>query len=147
MPCYNAEVTVTRAIRSIQGQTIQNWELIIVDDGSTDNTANIVADLAETDDRIQLVKREHEGVVAASNYGFTLATASLIARMDADDVSRPDRLEKQRRRLIDHPELGAVSCLAHFAGNVETAGGYAHHVGVVGDNHPIQWPCQLDRYA
>ncbi len=128
MPCYNAKATVTRAIRSIQSQTIQDWELIIVDDGSTDESASIAADLAETDGRIRLVRREHEGVVAASNHGFALATAPLIARMDADDVSRPDRLERQRKLLIDRPELGAVSCLAHFAGNAETAGGYAHHV-------------------
>jgi len=135
MPCYNAEATVSRAIRSIQGQTIQDWEFIIVDDGSTDNSANIAEDLAKTDDRVWLIKRDHEGVVGASNHGFTLATAPLITRMDADDASRPDRLEKQRQRLIDRPELGAVSCLAHFAGNLETAVGYAHHVDWT--NHQI----------
>lgn len=128
MPCYNAEASVERAVRSIQSQSLEEWELIVVDDGSTDKSANLVEKLRVDDHRIQLVRQSHRGVVAASNAGFELATSPLIARMDADDVSLPDRLKKQSQALETQPELGAVSCLARFAGDHEAAGGYAHHV-------------------
>ena len=128
MPCFNAEGTVARAISSIQGQTHQNWELIVIDDGSSDNSASCVEKLAKNDDRIRIIKQDHLGVVAASNHGLSYANGDLIARMDSDDVSRPLRLEQQAQALRHDPNLGAVSCLAHFAGNPELAGGYAHHV-------------------
>ncbi|MCP5538450.1 MAG: glycosyltransferase family 2 protein [Akkermansiaceae bacterium] len=128
MPCYNAEASVARAVKSIQAQTLSDWELIVVDDGSSDHSADLVAGLAVNDPRIHLIRRSHQGVVAASNTGFSQADAPIIARMDADDVSLPNRLEKQFQALANHPELGAVSCLARFAGDTETAAGYAHHV-------------------
>ena len=128
MPCYNAGRTVARAIKSIQSQTFRDWELIVINDGSTDKSGNIVKELAKTDPRIHLHNRPHQGVVGASNYGLFHAKGAMIARMDADDVSRPQRLERQVEALVSDPSLGAVSCLVHFAGNPETAGGYAHHV-------------------
>ena len=128
MPCYNASGTVARAISSIQSQTFSSWELIVIDDGSTDDSADIIAKLAKNEPRIHLESRNHQGVVAATNHGLAMARGRLIARMDADDVSRPDRLARQVDTLTSHPELGAVSCLAHFAGNTATAAGYAHHV-------------------
>lgn len=128
MPCYNACSTVERAVTSIQRQTYSNWELIVIDDGSSDDSAARVENLAKHDQRIQLIRRNHTGVVEASNHGLSIARGGLIARMDADDVSRPLRLERQVQTLSQHPELGAVSCLAHFAGDPTSAGGYAHHV-------------------
>ena len=128
MPCYNAGTTVTRAVKSIQAQTLRDWELIVVDDGSTDDSADLVQTLADDDPRIQIVRRKHMGVASAANHGMSLATAPLIARMDADDVSLPDRLEKQAAMLDARPYLGGVSCLAEFSGDPSTAGGYAHHV-------------------
>ena len=128
MPCYNAAASIARAVESIRDQSINTWELIIVDDGSEDDTASIASSYAAKDKRIRLMNRPHEGVVAASNAGFEISCGNLIARMDADDLSRPARLERQLEKLHKHPELGAVSCLAHFAGNNKTAAGYAHHV-------------------
>lgn len=129
MPCYNASSTVTRAVASIRGQTRTDWELIVVDDGSTDDSADQVEILVQNDPRIRLVRCAHRGVVAASNHGFSLSRAApLIARMDADDVSHPTRLAQQSQALANDAGLGAVSCLARFAGNQQTAGGYAHHV-------------------
>lgn len=119
MPCYNAQATVGRAIESIQQQSLSTWELIVVDDGSTDQSAERIDTIAKTDHRIRLLQQEHQGVVAASNAGFALAQAPLIARMDADDVSLPDRLVKQSLYLEQHPDVDAVSCLARFAGNLE----------------------------
>lgn len=128
MPCYNAAATLARAVESIRAQSIDNWELIIVNDGSEDDTAKIASDFTIKDQRIRLIDRPHEGVVAASNAGFEASKGSLIARMDADDASRPNRLKRQLEELHNHSALGAVSCLAHFAGNKDTAAGYAHHV-------------------
>jgi glycosyltransferase involved in cell wall biosynthesis len=128
MPCYNAGQTVARAIKSIRNQTHQSWELLVIDDGSTDDSAKIAASLAEKDPRIRLVRRSHSGVVKTSNHGFTLAQGKFIARMDADDVSHIHRLERQLNELIPTPSLGTVSCLVHFAGDSIRAGGYAHHV-------------------
>ena len=145
MPCFNAEASVARAIRSIQAQTINDWELIVVDDGSRDNSAAIVAAIAANDHRIQLIKRPHQGVVAASNTGFAAASAPLIARMDADDVSLPTRLEKQAMALQTKPKLDAVSCLARFAGDAELAGGYAHHVAWA-NRHLTQSQIELNRF-
>jgi len=128
MPCFNASSSVELAIKSIQNQTYPNWELIVIDDGSADDSASRVRALAETDPRILPLRQSHQGVVEASNHGLRIARGELMARMDADDTSRPLRLERQVQTLSQHPELGAVSCLAHFAGDPESAGGYAHHV-------------------
>ena len=128
MPCYNAASSVERAVKSIQHQTYQKWELIVIDDGSNDDSAARVENLANNDSRIRLIQQAHQGVVGASNHGLSVSSGDLIARMDADDVSRPLRLKRQVQALHQHPELGAASCLAHFSGNPESAGGYAHHV-------------------
>ncbi|MGB2560719.1 MAG: glycosyltransferase [Akkermansiaceae bacterium] len=128
MPCFNAEATLARAVQSIRKQTWSDWELIIVDDGSTDSSPTIASELASVDKRIRVINLPHQGVAAASNTGFAESCGSIIARMDADDVSHPQRLEKQRSALGEQAELDAVSCLVHFAGDRQTAGGYAHHV-------------------
>lgn len=128
MPCYNAEATVGRAIQSIQRQTLTDWELIVVDDGSTDGSLAQITPLANNDKRISLLHQSHQGVVATSNWGLSRSTGLFIARMDADDVSRPQRLKLQAEALQQSNEFDAISCRAHFAGDIETAGGYAHHV-------------------
>jgi glycosyltransferase involved in cell wall biosynthesis len=128
MPCFNASGSVARAVASIQAQTHRNWEMWAIDDGSTDDSADQIAAMADADPRIRLVRGHHQGVVGASNHGLSLAGAPFIARMDADDVSLPLRLERQLQALIEQPALGAVSCLTRFAGDPARAGGYAHHV-------------------
>lgn len=127
-PCYNASNTIARAIASIQSQSLTHWELIVIDDGSTDGSADIVNKMVRTDSRIRLIQMPHRGVVSASNNGLSLAKGEFIARMDSDDFSHPRRLELQARALQNDKTLDVVSCLAHFAGNPESAGGYAYHV-------------------
>ena len=100
LPVFNAGDTIGRAVRSILDQTFRAIELIVVDDGSTDDSAAIVG--AIDDARIRLVRCDHRGVAAAANTGTELASAPLIARMDADDWAHPPRLEKQRQLLEDH---------------------------------------------
>lgn len=128
MPCYNAGMAVRSAVESIQAQTWKEWELIVIDDGSTDQSADIVESIAQNDQRVRLLRRPHRGVVAPSNEAMTQARGHFIARMDADDVSRPDRLRCQLKALIDNNHWGAVSCKTHFAGDPDKARGYAHHV-------------------
>jgi glycosyltransferase involved in cell wall biosynthesis len=129
MPAWNAEATVARAVRSIQAQTLRDWELVVVDDGSSDGTAGVVGAIAAEDPRVRLIRAEHGGIVAALNRGLAEARGPLIARMDADDESLPTRLAKQLALLASEPELGLVACLVAHAGEPgrETTG-YALHV-------------------
>lgn len=103
MPAYNAEPYIAEAIGSILDQTFTDFELIIVDDGSTDSTPGIVA--AFSDPRIRCERNEKNlGIVGALNRALALARGAYIARMDADDVSDPERLSKQVAYMDEHPE-------------------------------------------
>lgn len=95
VPCYNAERFVQDAITSILSQTHQNLELICVDDGSTDGTAGILKQLADSDDRLNVISSENNGGSAARNLGLGHATGDVIQFFDADDVMHPQKLEKQ----------------------------------------------------
>ncbi|HTK19974.1 MAG TPA: glycosyltransferase family A protein, partial [Mucilaginibacter sp.] len=102
MPAYNAGKYIREAIESVLRQTHCNFELLIVNDGSTDNTVCVV--LSFNDPRIVLVNKEHEGIAQALNTGLRLAEGHYVARFDADDICMPDRLEKQFNFLEDHPD-------------------------------------------
>jgi len=107
MPVYNGASYLIEAIDSILNQTFTNFEFIIIDDGSTDNSVEIVRNYSDT--RINLyVNETNKGIVYTLNRGIDLSKAPLIARMDADDVSLPDRLEKQYDFLINHPDYSLV---------------------------------------
>lgn len=103
LPVWNAEDTIECAVRSILHQTMTDLELIVVDDGSTDATPGILS--AVGDDRLRVHRVGHQGVSAAANAGTHLADAPVIARMDADDVAKPNRLARQldelERRQLD----------------------------------------------
>ena len=111
LPCYNAEATLEQALDSLQNQTYPNFEIIAVDDGSTDNTLTILEKRAQEDPRILVSSEPHRGVVEAANHGLNLCQAEIILRMDADDCCHPERIEKQRDFLINHPQISVVSCL------------------------------------
>jgi glycosyltransferase involved in cell wall biosynthesis len=108
MPVYNAAAVVGKAIESILNQTFKDFEFIIVNDGSTDKTGEILREYAACDDRIKLYEQENSGLIATLNRYCRMATGRYIARMDADDISLPARLEKQFRFLEDHPEIGVL---------------------------------------
>jgi glycosyltransferase involved in cell wall biosynthesis len=108
MPVYNAERYVAEAVESILKQTFTDFEFIIINDGSTDRTLEILQRYAEQDSRIRLISRENRGLIKTLNEGVDLATASYIARMDADDISYPDRLFKQINFLKEHPNYVAI---------------------------------------
>lgn len=95
MPVYNAEKYLGEAIQSILDQTFRDLEFIIINDGSTDKSLNIINGYARKDDRVVVIDRENRGIVATLNEGIESAKGKYIARMDADDISLPIRLEKQ----------------------------------------------------
>ena len=93
MPVWNGELYLAQAIDGILAQTFTDFELIVVDDGSTDSTPQILASVR--DPRLVVVRLDHAGIVSALNAGIARARAPWIARQDADDISKPARLEKQ----------------------------------------------------
>jgi glycosyltransferase involved in cell wall biosynthesis len=111
MPAYNAGRYVGAAIESIQAQTMADFEFVIVDDGSTDSTLAILHAAAERDPRIRVLSRPNTGIVGALNDGLSVISSEFVARMDADDLCAPKRLELQLAHLKAHPEVVAVgSC-------------------------------------
>ena len=109
MPAYNAEKYISEAIESILGQTFENFELIIIDDGSTDDTLRIINKYSQADERIAVLKNDRNlGVSRTTNKGIEVARGKYIAIMNADDVSLPERLEKEFRFLEENPEVGIV---------------------------------------
>ena len=113
LPVYNAEAYVREAVESILAQTFTDFELIIINDGSTDGSGAILRELAARDTRIVLVERPNDGLVSALNAGIESARADLIARMDADDVAMPERFALQHARMIEEPELAVLGSLYH----------------------------------
>lgn len=130
LPVFNAAATIRRAVESIRAQRWTNWEMVAVDDGSTDGTSEILRELARVEPRIRIIEQVHAGVAAAANAAAGAARGELIARMDADDVSHPERLAEQVAWL-DAPanrEVGVVGCLVEFGGDRAVGEGYALHV-------------------
>lgn len=106
MTAYNAASTIKVAVESVLGQSFEDFHLIVLDDGSTDDTASIVS--AITDPRLTLISAEHHGRSAALNAAIAAGNARYIALNDADDQSLPDRLSLQVAYLQSHPEVDVV---------------------------------------
>jgi glycosyltransferase involved in cell wall biosynthesis len=110
MPIYNCNEFAEESIGSILGQTYTNWELIIVNDASTDNTEEIVSQIQ--DKRINLINLpKHQGLASAFKEGYKYVKGEFIIRHDGDDISAPTRFEAQVEYLEDNPKVGMVSCL------------------------------------
>jgi glycosyltransferase involved in cell wall biosynthesis len=112
MPAYNAEKYIGEAIESVLLQTYGDFELIIVNDGSTDGTVKIINSF--NDERISLINQRNMGVAAALNTGIKHSRAPYIARFDADDICYPDRLEKQFNFLEQNPDYILVGSDADY---------------------------------
>lgn len=122
MPVYNEEKLVGRAIKSVLNQTLEDLELIIVDDGSTDNTPEILQEFQELDERIRVTRnRRNIGITPSLNRGLKLSRGRYIARIDADDWYRAEKLEVQARFMEDNEEYGIVGT---FYILVRPGGGY-----------------------
>jgi glycosyltransferase EpsE len=122
MAVYNGAGTVKMAVESILRQTYQDWEFLIVDDASTDETPKILGELASQEERVRLIcNPKNRGMAASLNVGWKQARSRLIARIDADDVCFRDRLAKQVEFMDQHPEvavLGTGAELIDEKGNI-----------------------------
>lgn len=118
VPTYNAGRYIAEAVTSILNQDFTDFELLLVDDGSTDDTATVVQHFA-TDSRVRLLRNERNlGLIATLHRAYAECRAPLIARMDADDICDPARLGRQVAFLHDHPEVSIVGGAIRFFGNV-----------------------------
>lgn len=102
MPAYNASQFISESINSVINQTFTNWELIIIDDGSTDNTREIVQTFVVTDNRIKYLWQQNGKQSKARNYGISISKGNWIAFLDADDFWLPEKLDRQLRTLLDY---------------------------------------------
>jgi len=115
VPIYNGSVYLAETLDSLLSQTFRDFELLAIDDGSTDASSDIVRSIK--DDRVRLIQKANGGLCEALNLGITEAKASYIARCDQDDISFPERLERQLRVMEDHPEaLGLFAYSTKFGG-------------------------------
>lgn len=112
MPAYNAEKYIGEAIASVLKQSFRDFELLIINDGSTDRTVSIIESF--DDPRIVLVHQQNKGIASALNAGLALSRADHIARFDADDVCYPDRLKTQYEFITAYPEYNIVGSAADY---------------------------------
>ncbi|NOX47784.1 MAG: glycosyltransferase family 2 protein [Chlorobi bacterium] len=128
LPFFNAGHTLKRAIESIASQSLGDFECILINNNSTDNSVEIAKAWVEKDKRFILVHEKEQGVMFASNAGSREAQGKYIARMDADDWSFPKRLELQIAFLDSNPDFGAVSGLVEHIPHSENTKGFARYV-------------------
>ncbi|MBT8087911.1 MAG: glycosyltransferase family 2 protein, partial [Gammaproteobacteria bacterium] len=112
IPAYNVAAFIEDAINSVLGQTHRDFEVIVVDDGSPDDTASIVKRF--DDPRIRLVSQPNRGLAGARNTGIRCADGEYVAFLDADDLWRPTKLEEHVRHLDENPELGVSYSTSQF---------------------------------
>jgi glycosyltransferase involved in cell wall biosynthesis len=109
MPCYDAERFLPAALESLLGQTFGDFEILTIDDGSSDGTLGILEGFAARDERVRVLRNEtNQGVIRTLNRGVAEARGELVARMDADDVAAPTRIERQVEVLASRPEIDLV---------------------------------------
>jgi len=106
IPAYNAEATLAETLASVQAQSDTDWEAIVVDDRSTDGTAALLARAAASEPRLRVLAGAHRGVSAARNVGIAAARGELIAFLDADDLWRPEKLQRHVAQFERQPALG-----------------------------------------
>jgi glycosyltransferase involved in cell wall biosynthesis len=110
LPCYNAEKFLAAALDSILGQTYRNLDVLAIDDGSRDATSQMLARYANQDRRVRLEPNDKNlGLIATLNRGVSIARGTLLARMDADDIAMPRRIEEQVRYFARHPTTELLS--------------------------------------
>ena len=115
MPVRNEERFLPAALASLRAQTFADWELVAVDDHSTDRTPAILAASAAADPRVRVITPPERGLVPALNAGLAVCRAPLVARMDGDDICHPERLARQVTHLRTHADTGLVACnFRHF---------------------------------
>ncbi len=114
MSVYNDKEYLSESVDSILNQTCKNFEFIIVNDGSEDNSLDMLFEYQVRDNRVLIINQENIGLTRSLNRAIKLAECEYIARQDADDISLPDRFEKQLSYMKNHPEVAVLGCLGDF---------------------------------
>lgn len=134
IPCYNYGCFLQETLMSVKSQTYSDWECIIVNDGSTDNTEEIAIQFTKEDNRFHYLKRENGGLSAARNTGLSIAKGDYIQFLDADDLIHPEKFEHQLDIFADSPELDI--CYSNFeffdspSGNILNKTHFAKQVSI-----------------
>ncbi len=111
---FNAAASIEATLASVAVQSFGDWECVVVDDGSTDSTSELVGDFASRDQRFRLIRLPHTGVVEARNHCLQSCRGEYVAILDADDRMMPDRLRLQTTALDESPQLAAVGCHVQY---------------------------------
>lgn len=135
LPFFNAEDTLEAAVKSILNQTFSNFELLLVDNCSNDKSLSLAKKLAKDDGRICLLTEEKPGVAHAMNCGLRNARGKYLARMDADDISLPERLEKQVAYLKANSDIGLVGSKVKYVSHNKNTAGFKRFVNWVNAFH------------
>lgn len=128
LPFRNASQTLDAAIRSINEQSFREWELLLINNASSDESTSIAVDWSRHDPRIHVLEEPVAGIAHALNTGLRHATSSILARMDADDIAHPERLGRQVAFMEEHPEIGVLGTRTRFETTVEKSSGMAWFV-------------------
>lgn len=124
LPVFNAAETLPACLKSLDRQTLGDFEVVAVDDGSTDGSTESLRAWGRRDGRVRVLERPHRGLVPSLDDGLEACTGRLVARMDADDIAHPRRLELQAEMLESRPDLTVVSCLVRHFPAVRVAEGF-----------------------
>lgn len=139
MPTYNSIRFIRESIESILNQTFVDFELIIIDDGSTDGSSEVIAKYKKQDERIYVyTNSKNQGIVASLNRGLACARGRYIARMDADDICHPIRFQKQIEFLNEHPSVGILGCAVQYINSAGTILGVNSYPL---EDTEIRWTC------
>lgn len=121
IPTYNQESYIKETLDSVLAQSYENWECIVVDDGSNDNTQDIVLKYCEKDDRFRYLKQENQGPSAARNNGISNSSGEYILPLDSDDLIDKNYIKEAAEILSASPEIKVVYCLAEFFGDINAS--------------------------
>lgn len=119
VPCYNQSQYMRETLDCLQKQTIGDWECIIVNDGSTDNTLDIAKEYVANDKRYILVDKQNGGLADARNAGIKVSRGKYILPLDSDDIIDPTYAEKAVKYMEEHPETTLVYCKAKYFGDID----------------------------
>ena len=140
---YNAELFLEATLSSLLAQTFTDFEAIVIDDGSTDGSADLVERLARTEPRIRLIRQQNQGFSQAVNRGLAEARGALIAFLDHDDLWLPEKLQRQVERLQPDPQIGFVGCYSALLDAHQLCTGWRFGTSASGDVYRQMRFCDL----
>jgi len=128
IPFKNSGQYISGCIESVLRGTFTNFEMLLIDDFSSDNSREIAENFSQKDSRISILSTESPGLIHALNKGLNLSQGQFVARMDSDDISHPERLKKQVNELLESPQIVLTSCLVDCFGEVKLTEGLHKYI-------------------